>query len=75
MQFSLREFAMVTGLRCLDKVDITGRDLYFDANTTIKFDDLARGFRTMSETANKGVKKKVEKAKKKKDRLRANYYW
>ena len=82
VRFLLREFAMVTGLGCSDKFNVTGeqatewgnrlRDLYFDANTTIKFDDLARGFRTMSEAADKGVKKKAEKAKKKKEKPKAH---
>ena len=78
--FSLREFAMVIGRCCSNKVDITNeqavewgnrlRDIYFDANTTIKFDEFTRGFQKMYETADKGVKKK---AKKKKDGPRGHY--
>ena len=50
-------------------------DLYFDGNTTIKFDDLARSFRNMSETVDKAAKKKAEKGKKKKDEPQARYQW
>ena len=76
---------MVTKLCCSDKFDITGEqvanwgnrlcDLYFDGNTTIKFDDLAWGFRKMSETPNKATKKKAKKGKNKKDELKARYHW
>ena len=81
--FSLRECAIVSGLRYSDKVDITGEqvakwgyrlcNLYFESNTTIKFDDLAWGFRKMSETANKVVKKKDNKGNKKKYEPKARY--
>ena len=44
------------------------RDQYFDGNTEIKFDDLAKGFRKMFEKyekADKALKKKFERGKKK----------
>ena len=71
---------MVTRLRCSNKVDITDEqavvwgnrlhNLYFGANTNMKFDDLTRSFRTMSKTTDK---KRAEKAKKKKDGPRGHY--
>ncbi|KAL5546516.1 hypothetical protein UlMin_006203 [Ulmus minor] len=75
-RFSVREFAIVTGLVCTPKpflgleeklkLKARIRDEYFKGATQIKVDDIQKAFRSLCDKEEGGKKKKAEKGKKKK---------
>ncbi|KAL5547292.1 hypothetical protein UlMin_006979 [Ulmus minor] len=75
-RFSIREFAIITGLVCTSKpflaleemVKLKARiwDEYFKGTTHIKLDDIQKAFRSLCDKEEGGGGKKAEKGKKKK---------
>ena len=82
-RFSIRKFAIVTGLLCISKLILALeervklkahiRDEYFKGATQIKLDDIQKAFRSLCDKEEAGKKRRPRRGKQR--RLRKRKIW